>query len=109
MVVEHSGALIKTPGVPRPPKSKALAVEMMAELVTKGAEKRAVRGDLFTDGGPHPKTYEHGFGIIVPKQLDRSELAEPKRTGGKHSDRGMANFVELRCHGKKLRARLANR
>jgi len=63
VVVEHSGALIKTPCVPRPPKSKALAVEMMAELVTKGAEKRAVRGDLFTDGGPHPKTYEHGLPV----------------------------------------------
>ena len=36
---------------------------MMAELVTKGAEKRAVRGDLFTDGGPHPKTYEHGLPV----------------------------------------------
>ena len=38
--------------------TETLAVEVMAELMTKGAEERAEGGDLFPDGGPHPETDE---------------------------------------------------
>ena len=49
-------------------------------------------GDLFPDGGPHPETDEHRFGIVVPEQLDRrTAFADSKRAGSKYSDRGLAD------------------
>ena len=99
MVVERSSTLIKAACMPRLAKPEALAVEMMAKLVAEGAEERAERGDLFTDGGPHPETDEHGFGIVVPEQLyGRTALAYPKRAGRKYSDRRLANQVEAGCN-----------
>jgi hypothetical protein len=85
--------------MPRLAKPEALAIEVMAKLVTEGAEERAERGDLFPDGGPHPETDEHRFGIVVPEQLDRrTAFANSKRAGGKYSDPGLANYVETGCN-----------
>ena len=58
VVIERSGALVKTACMPRPAPPETLAVEVMAELVTKSAEECAEGGDLFPDGGPHPETDE---------------------------------------------------
>ena len=58
MVVERSSTFVKAACMPRLPKPETLAVEVMAELVAEGAQKRTVRGDLFLDGGPHPETDE---------------------------------------------------
>jgi len=81
--------------MPRLAKPEALAVEVMAKLVAEGAEERAERGDLFTDGGPHPETDEHRFGIVVPEQLDRrTAFADSKRAGRKHPDPWLTNCVE---------------
>jgi hypothetical protein len=44
--------------MPRLTPPEKLAVEVMAELMTEGAEERAERGDLFPDGRPHPETDE---------------------------------------------------
>jgi len=97
VVVERSSTLIKAACMPRLAKPEALAVEVMAKLVAEGAEERAERGDLFTDGGPHPETDEHRFGIVVPEQLDRrTAFADSKRAGSKYSDRRRANHVETR-------------
>ena len=95
MVVERSSTLVKAARMPRLAKPEALAVEVMAKLVAEGAEERAERGDLFPDGGPHPETDEHSFGIVVPEQLDRrTAFADSQRAGSKYSDRGLANQVE---------------
>ena len=99
MVVERSSALVKAACVPRLGPPEALAVEVMAKLVAEGAEERAERGDLFPDGGPHPETDEHRFGIVVPEQLNsRTSLANSKRAGCKYSDPGLTNHVEARCN-----------
>jgi len=82
VVIQRSSALVKAASVPRLGKPEELAVEMMAKLVAKGAEERAKRGDLFPDGGPHPETDEHVFGMVVPEQLDRrTAFADSKRAG----------------------------
>ena len=97
MVVERSSTLVKAACMPRLSPPEALAVEVMAELVAEGAEERAERGDLFPDGGSHPETDEHGFGIVVPEQFHgRTALAYPNRAGRKHPDAWRANRVEIR-------------
>ena len=58
MVIERSSAPVKAACMPRLAPPETLAVEVMAELMTKGAEERAEGGDLFPDGGPHPETDE---------------------------------------------------
>ncbi len=58
VVIERSSAPVKAACMPRLAPPEALAVEVMAKLVAKGAEERAERGDLFPDGGPHPETDE---------------------------------------------------
>jgi len=99
VVVEHSSTLVKAACVPRLAPPEALAVEVMAKLVAEGAEERAERGDLFPDGGPHPETDDHRFGIVVPEQLNsRTTLTNSKRAGSEYSDRGLANHVEPRCN-----------
>ncbi len=40
MVVERSGALVETARVPRVPKAEPLVVEVVAEFMAHGAEKR---------------------------------------------------------------------
>ena len=98
MVIERSSAPVKASRMPRLAPPETLAVEVMAKLVAEGAQERTVRGDLFLDGGPHPETDEHGFGVVVPEQLDgRTALADSKRAGGKHSDPWLVDFVETGC------------
>src|SRR5664279_79338 len=58
VVIERSSALVKAACMPRLAPAETLAVEVMAELMTKGAEERAEGGNLFSDGGPHPETDE---------------------------------------------------
>ena len=58
MVIERSSAPVKASRMPRLTPPETLAVEVMTELMTKGAEERAEGGDLFPDGGPHPETDE---------------------------------------------------
>jgi hypothetical protein len=99
VVIEHSSTLVKAARMPRLAPPEPLAAEVMAELMTESAEERAVGGDLFPDGGPHPETDEHRFGMVVPKQFDRrTALANSKRAGRKYSDPGRANLVETRCN-----------
>ena len=109
MVVERSSTLVKAACMPRLSPPEALAVEVMAELVAEGAEERAERGYLFPDGGPHPETDEHRFGMVVPEQFNsRTAFADSKRAGCKYSDPGLPNLVESRCDRQKLRRCLAN-
>jgi len=99
VVVERSSTLVKAACMPRLVKPEALAVEVMAKLVAEGAEERAERGDLFPNGGSHPETDEHRFGMVIPKQLDRrAAFANSQRAGCKHSDPWRANLVETRCN-----------
>ena len=58
VVIERSSAPVKAACMPRLAPPETLAVEVMAELMTKGAEERTEGGDLFPDGGPHPETDE---------------------------------------------------
>src|SRR5208283_1357512 len=55
VVIERSSAAVKAACMPRLAPPETLAVEVMAQLVAEGAQKRTVRGDLFLDGGPHPE------------------------------------------------------
>jgi len=99
MVIQRSSALVKAACVPRLGKTETLAVEMMAILVAEGAEERAVRCNLLTDGGPHPEPDEHRFRTVVAEQLNgRASLTNSKRAGGKHSDPRRANCVEAGCN-----------
>jgi len=54
IVVEHGGSLVEPARVPRINKSELLEVEMMAELVAEGAQKRAERRDFFPHCRSHP-------------------------------------------------------
>lgn len=101
MVIERSSALVKAACMPRLAPPETLTVEVMAELMTKGAEERAEGGDLFPDGGPHPETDEHRFGMVVPEQFNsRTALANSQRAGCKHSDPWGANLAETSAlHG----------
>jgi len=97
VVVEGSSTLVKAACMPRLTPPETLAVEVMAELMTKGAEERAERGHLFPDGGSHPETDEQGFGIVVPEQFHgRTALTYANRAGCKYSDRRLMNQVETR-------------
>jgi hypothetical protein len=96
-MVERSSALVKTACMPRLPPPETLAIEVMAELVTESAEECAEGGDLFPDRGPHPETYEQGFGMVVPEQFNSgTAFSDSKRAGCKHSDPGLPNEVETR-------------
>jgi len=97
VMVERSSALVKTACMPRLPPPETLAIEVMAELVTESAEECAEGGDLFPDRGPHPETYEQGFGMVVPEQFNSgTAFSDSKRAGCKHSDPGLPNEVETR-------------
>lgn len=70
MVVEHTRPFVETPRVPRINKSELLEIEMMAELVTEGAQECAKRRDFLADRRPHPHADQHGFGGVVPKKFE---------------------------------------
>ncbi len=108
VVVERSSTLVKAACVPRLGPPETLAVEVMAKLVAEGAQERAEGGDLFPDGGPHPQTDDHRFGIVVAEQLDRTAFADSKRAGSKYSDHGPTNLEETRCNRSKLCTCLSN-
>jgi hypothetical protein len=62
MVVEHGGALVEPASVPRVNKAELLEVEIMAELVAEGAQKRAERSDFL----PHCRSHPYRWWVVWP-------------------------------------------
>ena len=96
MVVEGRGALVETARVPRIAIVESLVVEVMAKLVTQGAQERPERRDPLADGGPHPDADQPGLGIVVAGELDGlTALAAANRPGRKDADVRPAHLIEV--------------
>ena len=67
VVVKHGGTLIETASVPRIGKAELLKIEMMAELMTEGAQKRAERCDFLAHRRPHPYADQFAVRRVVAK------------------------------------------
>jgi hypothetical protein len=107
-MIERGGAFIEAAGVPGIAKSKAVDVEMVAELVAEGAQKGSKRGDLLANGRSHPDPDEHRRGMVVPKKLGRGALPDAQGSGGQHPDAAGPDLVKVGGRGEKLRGRAAN-
>jgi hypothetical protein len=70
IVVQRSGSLVEPASVPRASEAELLEVEMMAELVTEGAQEGAERRDILTNRRSHPHANQHGIGSVVAKELE---------------------------------------
>ena len=69
MVVKRGSARVEAARMRRVAKPEALRVEVVAELVAEGAQKRAERSDLLADRRPHPDADQRLFRSVVPKKL----------------------------------------
>ena len=96
MVIEDARTFIKAAGVPGIEECEAMKVEMMAELVAKGAEKSAERGDVLANGGAHPDPDQHDVRVIVAEKLGRRVFANAKGPGGEDTNVATRNLVEIR-------------
>jgi hypothetical protein len=95
MVVQCSGALVKTACMPRVSESEPLKIKMVTELVAEGAQERSERGDLFPNRRSHPYPDQHAFGSVVSKKLYSPVFANPQRSRCEHPDTADVDVVEF--------------
>ena len=95
MVVQRSGALVKTACMPRVRKSEPLKIEVVAELVAERAQECSERGDLSPHRRPHPHPNYHAFGSVISKKLYSPVFANSQRPRCKHADTAGLDIVEL--------------
>jgi hypothetical protein len=95
MMVKRSGSLVEAASVPRVRESETLKIQMVAELVTEGAEECPEGRDLLADSRPHPHADQHGFWSVVSEQFARPVFTDSKRSGSKYANPALGNFVEL--------------
>jgi hypothetical protein len=96
---------IKTARVRRIAESQKAAIEVMAELVAKRAEKCAVRSHLFADGGSRPDADHLRSRVVVAKKFHGpAAFPNAQRAGGENADVGPRNSVEIRRDSKKITA-----
>ena len=70
MVVQRSGSFVEPASVPRVGEAELLEVEMMAELVTDGAQEGAERRDIVANRRSQPHANQHENGSVVAKKLE---------------------------------------
>ena len=95
MVVQRSGALVKTACMPRVKESEPLKIEMVAELVAEGAEERSERGHLFPHRRASPHADQHALGSIVSKKFCNRVFPNSQRSGCKYADTALWDVEEL--------------
>jgi hypothetical protein len=108
MVIERSGAFVEAARVPGIAKSKTVEVQMMAELMTKSAQKRSEGGDLFANGRSHPDPDQHRRWVVVSEKLDRGVFPDAQGSSGKHSEGASPDLVKIGGGCEKLCAGSAN-
>jgi hypothetical protein len=91
---QRGGALVEPTCVPQITEPEQLKIEMVAELVTQGAQKRAEACHFLT-GRPHPQPDEHGSGVVVPEQFRRPVLADFQWSGGEDTDAAFRDTIEV--------------
>jgi len=75
MMVKSGGTLVEPACVPRVWKTELLEIEMVTELVAKGARECAERSDLLAYRRSHPDADKHGVGGVVAKEFECPMLA----------------------------------
>src|SRR5712692_8282527 len=108
MVIERSGSLVEAASVPRIRESESLEVEVVAELVAQGAQKCSKGRNLLPHRRPHPQADQHGLGTIVAEKFCRPVFAHSKRSGCKHANAAVWDFIEPRCRIQKFGAGAAD-
>ena len=94
-MIKSGGSFVKSASVPRITELKLLEIEMVAELVTQRAQKRAERSNLPAHCRPHLHPDQHGFGTVVAKELGRPILADSQRSRRQHSHATVRYSVEI--------------
>ena len=77
-MVKRTGSFVKASRVPGIRKSEFLKIEMMAELVTKRAEKNSERCDFLSHRRSRPDADQHGIGAVVSEQFAGPAFANPQ-------------------------------
>ncbi len=95
MVVERTCPLIETSSMPRVLKSKAMEVEMMAELMTQRTQKSSEGSDLLANRRFCPHADQHRRRVIVAKEFRRRVFPNAKRSSGKNADWARRDVVEI--------------
>jgi len=94
--------------VPRVLESELLEIQMMAELVTKGAQERSERRDFLANRRSHPYANQHGPGCVVAKEFVCPVPPGAERSRGKYADAAGRDFVEIGCILQKFRTGAPN-
>ena len=95
MVVKQGSSFVETASVRRLAETKFLAVEMMAKLMAKGAQKRAKRGHLFTHSRAGPDTDTGIAKGVIPEKLSLpSTFAHAEGTRRQSADFGRVDAVK---------------
>ena len=95
MVVQRSGALVKTACMPRVSESEPLEIEMMAEFVAERAQECSERGDFSPHRRAHPYSDQHAVGSVVAKKLSSPVFTNSQWSRCKHADTTGLDVVKL--------------
>ena len=94
MMVKRGGTLIETTRVPRVSESELLEIEMVTELVAKGARECAERSDLLANRRPHPDPDHGGFWIVVTEKLECPAFTDAQGSCCKDADGAVWDLIE---------------
>ena len=97
MMVQRGGSLVEPASVPGIVKLEFLEIEVMAEFMAKGAQKRTKGCDLLSYRRTHPDSDQHSFGRVVSEKFGRPTFTNSQWSGGKHADSANRDLVELGC------------
>lgn len=96
-MVECTRSFVKASRVPGVRESELLKIEVMAEFVTQGAEKRAKGCNLFPHCRAHPDPDHPAIGAVVSEQFARPAFANPQRARRENTNVALGHGIE-RCH-----------
>jgi hypothetical protein len=97
-MVKHHRALVEPSRMWGVTKPESFAIQVMAELVTQGAEKRAERRNLLPNLGSGPDSDDGRHDRVVPEQLTRpAAFPDSEGAGRKSVDQRSSNPVEISC------------
>jgi hypothetical protein len=94
-VVQGGGALVEATRVPGIGKPESLKVQVMAELMAKGAQERSERRDLLANRRSHPDADEHRIRMVVAEKFRGRVFPDAKGPGGKHADAAPRYLVKV--------------
>src|SRR5262249_55013215 len=103
MGVEQGSPFVEPPRVPGVPKSEAVEIEMVAELVAKRVQESSERGDLLAYRGFSPDADHERTRMIVAEKFADGGFSDLTRLRGKYAHTAFWHVIKARSDMQKLR------